>query len=388
MSTRQLIAVVALGVKSLPRRIGSSSVVILCVAIVVMVMLGVLSLSHSVARVIASSARSDRAVLLSEGCQLEDCSAIARPALAAIEQLPGIRRNAQGKAILSAEILMYLPIRERQDESRAHVVVRGVGPQAGELRPEVVITHGRMGHTGINELIVGREAQHRFKGLEIGDVVKLRNVPFPVVGVFESGGDLRESEVITDVQNLISLRPKARYQSITVQLESQGSMNAFKAAVEKNPSMGVDALSEPYYAKRLATDVTALLELVAYLVGTIMAAAASFSAANTLYTTVSARRTEIATLRAIGFGASNVVVGILVESLMLALIGAAIGVLLTSLAINGQQFDSRTLSTQLRIDSTLIAIGTAWACGIALVSAVAPAIHAARMPIARALREV
>jgi len=387
MRSRQLPAVVALGLKSLPQRVGSSSVVILCVAIVVMVMLGVLSLSHSLARVIGSSGRSDRAILLSEGSQLEDTSAIPRTALAAIEQLPGIRRNAERKAVLSAEVLMSLPVRERRDELRARVVVRGVGPEAGALRPEVVIARGRMLHTGLNELIVGREAQHRFKGLDIGDTVRLRNVPFSVVGIFETGGDVRESEVIADVQTLISIRPTARYQSVTVQLESSDSMDEFKAAVEKNPSIGVDMLSEPDYTRRRATDATALLELVAYLVGTIMAAAASFSAANTLYTNVSARRTEIATLRAIGFGSSSVVVAILVESLILALIGAAVGVLLASLAINGQQFDSRTISTQLRIDSTLIAIGTAWACGIALVSAIAPAIHAARMPIARALRE-
>jgi putative ABC transport system permease protein len=189
------------------------------------------------------------------------------------------------------------------------------------------------------------------------------------------------------VQALISLRPTARYQSINVLLESPASMNAFKAAVDRNPAIGVVALSEPEHDKRRVIDATALLELVAYLVGTIMAAAASFSVANTLYSAVSARRTEIATLRAIGFGSSSVVVAILVESLILALIGAAIGVLLTSLAINGQQFDSGAISTQLHIDSTLIAIGIAWACGIALVSAVAPAIHAARMPIARALRE-
>lgn len=386
--TRQLIAVVALGLKSLPQRIGSSSVVILCVAVVVMVMLGVLSLSHSLSRVIGSSARSDRAILLSEGSSIENQSAIARTALAAIEQLPHIRRNAEGKAVLSPEVLMFVPVRERKDGSRARVPVRGVGSEARDLRPELVITNGRMLHSGLNELVVGREALHRYKGLDIGDTFKLRNVPFTVVGTFETGGDVLESEVIADVQTLISLRPTARYQSVTVQLVSSESMDEFKAAAETDPSIGVDALSEPEYAKRRGSDATNLLELVAYLVGTIMAAAASFSAANTLYTTVSARRTEIATLRAIGFGPASVVVAILVESLILALAGAAIGVFLISLAIDGQQFDSRAISTQLRIDVTLIAIGTAWACGIAMVSAVAPAIHAARLPIARALREV
>jgi putative ABC transport system permease protein len=384
---RQLGSAAAFGLKSLPQRVGSSAVVVVCVAIVVMVMLGVLSLSHSLERVIGSSSRSDRAILLSKGSQLEDTSAIARTALAAIEQLPGIRRNAEGKAVLSAEVLMYLPLRERKTDARAAVVVRGVGAEAGDLRPEVVIAAGRMLRTGLNELVVGREAYRRFKGLDIGATVKLRNVPFTVVGIFETGGDVRESEVVADVQALISIRPTARYQSVSVQLTSPELMDEFKAAVEANPSIGADVFSEPEYAARRATEVTALIELVAYLVGAIMAAAASFSAANMLYTTVSARRKEIATLRAIGFGSLSVVVTILAEALILALIGAGIGSMLTALIVDGQQFDSRTITTQLQIDATLIAIGTAWACGIALVSAVAPAIHAARMPIAKALRE-
>jgi putative ABC transport system permease protein len=387
-STQQLGSVLVFGLKSLPQRLGSSSVVIVCVAIVVMVMLGVLSLSHSLERVIGSSGRPDRAILLSTGAQLEGMSAIARTALAAVEQLPGIRRNAEGKAVLSAEVLMYLPVRELKTGARARVVVRGIGPEAGDLRPEVQIVQGRMLQTGLNELVVGREAHGRFQGLDIGATVKLRNVPFTVVGIFETGGDVRESEVITDVQALISIRPTARYQSITVQLNSPDLQDAFKAAVEKNPSIGADVVSEPEYAARRTTQVTALIELVAYLVGAIMAAAASFSAANMLYTSVSARRKEIATLRAIGFGSFSVMVAVLGEALLLALLGAAIGSTLIALVINGQQFDSQTVTTQLRIDATLIAIGTAWACGIAMASAIAPAIHAARMPIAKALREV
>jgi putative ABC transport system permease protein len=386
-SLRQISSAVAFGMKSLPQRMGSSAVVVVCVAIVVMVMLAVLSLSHSLERVIRSASRSDRAILLSEGAQLEDTSAIGRTALAAIEQLPGIRRNDEGKAVLSAEVLMFAPVRELKTDARARVVVRGVGAEAGDLRPEVLIVQGRMLRTGLNELVAGREAQYRFKGLEIGATVKLRNVPFTVVGVFETAGDVRESEVLADVQALISIRPTARYQSVTVQLESPNAMDKFRKAVENDPSIGADVLSEPEYAARRASEVTRLLELVAYLVGAIMAAAASFGAANTLYTAVSTRRKEIATLRAIGFESSSVMIAILVESLVLALIGAAIGSSLIALVLNGHQFDSRTISTQLHIDWPLIATGALWACGIALMSALAPAVHAARMPIARALRE-
>ena len=384
---KQLAAVTILGVKSFSERIASNLVAASCVTLAVAVLLGTLSLSHSVQLTIESSSRPDRVVFLSKGAQLEDMSAIPRTALAAIEQLPGIRRTEQGLPILSADVEMLPPFRERASEKRSRVVVRGVGEENAALRPEIVIVEGRMFRSGLNEVIVGRQAQEKFVGLYVGDTIKLRNTPFAVVGIFEANGTVRESEILTDVQALISIRPTARYQSITVLLNSAADVPNFVNAVNENPRIEATAVSEPDYVARRAKEATQLMEFMAYLVGAIMAAAATFSAANAMLTVVHARRMEFATLRAIGFGSPAVVVAICLEALAIAAVGALVGTAIVSLILNGLPFSSRMVTTPLQIDRELILIGALWACAIGLIGALVPAIHAARQSIVSALRE-
>ncbi|HEU4601263.1 MAG TPA: ABC transporter permease, partial [Steroidobacteraceae bacterium] len=293
----------------------------------------------------------------------------------------------QGAPILSADVLMLPPFRERDSQKRSGVVVRGVGAENAALRPEIEIVEGRTFRTGLNEVIVGRQAQQRFAGLSGGDTIKLRNTPFKVVGIFEANGTVRESEILTDVQSMFALRPTARYSSITVLLDSAAAVPNFVKAVNENPGIEAVAFSEPTYAAQRAKEATQLMELMAYLVGAIMAAAATFSAANAMLNLVHARRTEFATLRAIGFGSTAVVIAIGLEALVIAAVGAVVGTAIVSLILDDLPFTSRRVSTVLLIDRDLIVIGALWACGIGLIGALVPAFHAARMPIVSALRE-
>jgi putative ABC transport system permease protein len=240
---------------------------------------------------------------------------------------------------------------------------------------------------GLSEVIVGRQAQAKFTGLSVGDTIKLRNTPFTVVGTFNANGTVRESEVLTDVQALIAIRPTARYQSITVMLDSAADVPNFVRAANANPQIEADAFSEAEFVARRAKEATQLMELMAYLVGAIMAAAATFSAANAMLNVVHARRTEFATLRAIGFGSAAVIVAICLEALVIAVAGAVVGTAISSLILDGLPFSSRMVTTPLQIDGELIAIGALWACAIGLLGALVPAIHAARLPIVTALRE-
>lgn len=386
-TAKQLAAVAGLGIKSFSERIASNLVAASCVALAVAVLLGTLSLSHRIQHVIESSSRADRVVLLSEGVQLEEMSAIARPALTAIEQLPGIRRTEQGQPILSADVLMLPPFQERDSPKRSRIVVRGVGAENAALRPEIAIVDGRMFRPGLSEVIVGRQAQAKFTGLSVGDTIKLRNTPFTVVGTFNANGTVRESEVLTDVQALIAIRPTARYQSITVMLDSAADVPNFVRAANANPQIEADAFSEAEFVARRAKEATQLMELMAYLVGAIMAAAATFSAANAMLNVVHARRTEFATLQAIGFGSAAVIVAICLEALVIAVAGAVVGTAIASLILDGLPFSSRMVTTPLQIDGELIAIGALWACAIGLLGALVPAIHAARLPVVTALRE-
>jgi putative ABC transport system permease protein len=126
-----------------------------------------------------------------------------------------------------------------------------------------------------------------------------------------------------------------------------------------------------------------------------MAFGAIFGALNTMYTAVSTRAVEIATLRALGFGAVGVIVSVFVEALLLALIGALIGATLAWVAFNGNTvstisggYSLTQVTFNLKVGPDLLVIGIVWACAVGLLGALFPAIRAARTSVADALRQI
>jgi putative ABC transport system permease protein len=270
--------------------------------------------------------------------------------------------------------------------------MRGVGPQVLAVRPEIRLLEGRMFRPALHEVIVGRAAQKQFSGLEVGSRIAFRDGDWTVVGSFDGGGS-HDSELFTDAETLLSAYRRNQFQSVTALLESSEAFEPFKAALTSNPSLSVEVMRESDYFAAQSKPLSRLLFFVAYVVGGIMAVGALSAALNTMYSAVSARAREIATLRAIGFGAGGIVVSVLCETLLLALTGAIAGVLAASLAFNGN-----TLSTiagggtqivySVIITPGLIALGAAWACAIGVVGGLFAALRAARMPVATALRSI
>ena len=244
---------------------------------------------------------------------------------------------------------------------------------------------------GLREVIVGRNGQREDAGLALGDKVSLRNSQWTVVGVYTSG-DSYESGMLTDSKTLQSAYQRTYVNAVTVLLASPGSFDTFKKALTTNPTLSVDVLREPDYYAQQSKSISKLMFFVTYVVGAIMAVGALFAALNTMYAAVSARAIEIATLRSIGFGAAPVVVSVLAEALLLALIGASIGATIAWALFSGNTISlGGTLGsvvTQLRITPALLGIGALWACGVGLLGGLFPAIRAARLPVATALRAV
>jgi putative ABC transport system permease protein len=185
------------------------------------------------------------------------------------------------------------------------------------------------------------------------------------------------------------------FSSVTVMLESAAAFQRFKDALSSNPALAVDVTREREYYRERSKEIGQIINVVAYVIGGIMAVGAIFSALNTMYSAVSARLREIATLRALGFGAAAMVMSVLVEALLLALIGGTIGAALAWLFFNGYTVSTMAGGSQgghlifdLSVDPTLIATGIIWACTIGLLGGVFPAVRAARLPVATALRAV
>jgi putative ABC transport system permease protein len=392
---RQIGAVTAMNLRSLPQRVGTSLVIVIGIAGVVAVMVSVLAMSTGMIKTLEQSGREDRAIILRNGSAAELGSALTRGAVRLIEDTPGIKKDADGKPVVSAEVLRLTSLHRKEDDAEVDVALRGVGPKAQSVRSELKIVEGRMFQPAVTEIIVGKSAHAQFKGLNIGDRVRTRGATWTVVGVFATGGDSHESTLMADAETLMSTDQRNDFQSMTVVLDTPGAFGKFKDALSSNPGLAVDVSREREYYRRQSETISKVISVVAYVVGGIMAIGAIFSALNTMYSAVSARLREIATLRAIGFGSTAMVISVLAEALLLALIGGAIGAALAWLFFNGHTVSTSAsgpgvghLIFDLSVSPALIVVGIVWACAIGLIGGLFPAVRAARLPVATALRAV
>jgi putative ABC transport system permease protein len=387
---KQVAAVTRLNLRSLPLRLGASSVIVVGIAGVVGVVVSILAMMAGLSQMMASHGRPDRAIVLSTGSSFEVLSNLSRAATSIITNAPGIRRGADGKPLASVEALAIVR-GELRDGSPANLSLRGAGPELARIRPELRIVAGRAFAPAVRELIVGRSAQRQFRGLELGERVTLRGADWTVVGVFESAGDRFESELLTGAETLQSTFRRTTFQSVAVQLDTEDSFAAFSAALGEDPSLSVDVLRETDYAEQQSQSFTRVLTLVAYLVGGIMALGAVFGALNSMHAAVSVRTVEIATFRVLGFGCTPVVVSVFAEALLLAALGGVLGGSLAWLLCDGHVISTSgagatQLAVPLVVGPRIIGLGVLWACIIGMIGACFPALHAARTPLAVALR--
>ncbi len=391
----QIRAVVGMNMRNLPQRAGTSFVIVMGIAGVVTVLISVLSLATGLSKTLSSTGRPERAIIFYGGSQSETASNISRDATFTIANLPGIRKDADGKPMATADVVSSIWLSRSDNGQLGSAAFRGVSSKNWVVRPEIELLQGRVFGSGVRELIVGNAAKARFKGLELGSRITSGDAEWLVVGIFASNGDAHESELIADAETLLSAAHRTTFNSVTVWLESLSSFDALKAAVTSNPNLTLDVQHEGSYYEQQSQRFGKFLAIVANVIAVIMAIGAIFGALNTMYSSVSARSVEIATLRAIGFGATGVVVSVFIESLLLSIVGALLGALLAWSLFNGNTVSTISggggltqVAFHLRIGFELIALGIMWACFVGLVGALFPAIRAARMPVAAALREI
>jgi putative ABC transport system permease protein len=383
---KQITAVTLMELKNIPSRLGASFVVIVSMACVVGVVISILSMSTGFTRTMENTGRSDRAIVLSQGSLFEFVSNISRDNTNTIADAQGVKKTEAGKPIASAEALAYVAVTKKSDGLDAFVTMRGVGLEGFALRPEIKLISGRMFRPGAHEMIVGKSAQAEFEGFDVGSEVSLPEGDWTVTGNFEANGNARESELIADSATLLSAMRSNGFKSMTVLLESADAFDGFKQALTSNPTLAVDVSRETEYLAHQTEGLNRFLTLTAYVVGGIMGLGAVFGALNTMYSAVSARRIEIATLRAIGFGAGAVVISVLAEALLLAFAGAGLGAAGAWVLFNGNLHAVGGLVFTLAVTPALVGLGVAFACALGFVGGLFPAIRAARLPAATALR--
>jgi putative ABC transport system permease protein len=383
---RQITAVTAMGLRAIPDRMGASLVIVIGMALVVAVTISILSMSVGFMRTVQNTGRTDRAIVLSHGSQFEFASALSRDNALTIADAPGIKTAGDGKPIVSAEYLTAVLVTKKGNGLDAYVSLRGVGPEVFALRPEIKLVSGHMFQSARHELIVGKSALAQFEGLEVGSPVPLPDGDWTITGSFESNGDERESELLADSETLLSTMRANTFHSVTVMLEKPESLEQFRSAVTTNPALAVDVMRETQFLRDQSKYLNTFLTMIAYVVGGIMGLGATFGALNTMYTAVSARAIEIATLRAIGFSGGAVLASVLAESLVLAISGALIGAIAAWIAFNGNLHAIGGLVFRLTVAPSLMVLGIGFAFTLGFIGGLFPAIRAARLPVADALR--
>ena len=382
----QIVAISFLNFKGLPNRFWPSLVVVVGMACVVGVLLSMLSLSTGYVASEMKAGDPGRAIILSDGQENESPSVLTRDQANIIMDSPGISKDSDGTPLAEGEVMIPTPA-TRKSGVVTYILIRGFGTKGTKLRPEFKIVAGRMYRPGSQEMIIGKAAMEQFAGMNLGDKIILPNGQWPIVGEFTTGGDILEGELITDRDTLMPAVKRTVFNSVLARLAPDpDAMDRLKNSLTSNPALSVIAERHSTYYEHFSAPNAILFNDVSYVVGAIMALGALFGALNTMYSAVATRTREIATLRAIGFGAFPVAFSVVTESLLLALSGGSIGALVAWLAFNGSQKAWFNNVFDLKVTPGLIGLGLAWALAVALLGGLLPSIRAARLPIVDALR--
>ncbi len=390
----QTIAVTTLNLKTIPQRLASSAVAIVGIAGVVIVLVSVLSIAQGFTAAMRDSGSPSRALVMRSGADSEMTSGLSGPEVDIIKQAPGIRNDGQA-AMASAELYVIIDLPKRSTNTAANVPMRGIEPTAPQVREEVSIVEGRMLTFGTNEIVVGRGASRQFAGLTLGNEVVSGQNRWTVVGIFEADGGVAETEIWCDARVLQgAYRRGNSFQVVLAHLDSTNTFDTFKDWLTANPQLNVQVRRETEYYAQQSRALSRLIRTIGFGIAALMGIGAVFGAVLTMYTAVSTRSREIATLRALGFNATSVVVSVLAESLALATLGGAIGGLGAYLAFNGYQTSTMNFQTfsqvafAFQVTPQLLVLGLVYALGMGLIGGLLPAVRAARLPIPSALREL
>ncbi len=389
----QVYAVTMFGLRTIPQRLGSSAAAVFGIAGVVGVLVGVLSIAQGFRSALEVAGSDDMAIVLRSGATSEMMSGLARDDVLVVADTEGVARDADG-ALSSAELFVIIDLPKRTTNTVANVPLRGVETQAFDVRGDVEIVEGRMFEWGRNEIIIGVGAAQEFAGLDIGSSLEVASDQWDIVGMFAANGGISESEIWTDARILQSAyRRGDSFQAVYTRLTAPEAFTTFKDELDTDPRVDLTVSRSSDYYSQQSVLVTSLITGVGFLIASLMALGAVFGALNTMYSAVSARTREIATLRALGFKNGPVIISVMFESLVLALAGGVVGGVAAWIIFDGaraatmnwQSFSQVTFA--FRVTPGLLVMGAFGAATIGLLGGIFPAIRAARLPIATGLRE-
>lgn len=386
----QIIAISLMNLRNIPVRLGPSMVIVVGIGGVVAVLVALLAMAQGFQATMQGAGYDDRVIILRAGANSEINGSITFDQANIISNKPGILKNGTDP-VIAGESYVSVNMVKHANNSTANVSFRGISKNSFQVRPEAAIVAGRNIEFGKFEIIAGAGAASQFRGLEIGNTLNLRNADWEVVGIFDTGGSIYDSEIWTDALMLNSVFGRgSTYSSMAARLSSSEDFEQLKTALESDPRLVTKIQRESEFYAAQSETTNQLITGVGVTVISIMAIGAVFAVLNTMYSAVSVRTVEIATLRALGFGRVPIVFSVIVESILLAFVGGSAAGLLTYFFFNG--FTASTIgsntqvSFQFMVTPELIAIGIALATVLGIVGGLFPSVRAAKLQLTEALR--
>src|SRR5271157_152761 len=380
--------------RSVRARWVSTIVAVIGIAGTVGVFIAMLALAKGFRTTLVSSGSRQNAIIMRAGSDSEMTGSVTLDQVKIIQDAPQVAREGN-QPLVTPEVVVIADFPLKSTGTDANVQVRGVSEYALRVRDNIHVVQGHFITPGVSDLVVGRNVPATYSGLALGNTVKFGGGTWKVVGVFDAGGSAFDSEVWADSRVLADVykRPNNIFQSVTARLSSPGAFNSFKDTLTADPRMTVQVDREIDYYEKQSRSLSTLITVLGSLVAIVMGVGAVFGALNTMYSAVSERSREIATMRAIGFGAGSVVLSFIFEALLIAFIGGAIGCIaviplngFTTGAMNFQTFSH--LAFAFSVTPPLLLLGMAFALFMGLIGGVPPAIRAANRPVVAALREL
>ena len=382
---RQSLSLTITAVRSIPERVGASLVTVIGVITVMGVLVTMLALGEGLERLAQTGSRPDRVSVIAAGAQSSLASSVTRSTLDKVIDKPGIRHDAQGKPLVTPVVLMIIDGVTRKNR-HGSIGFFAAGPQWRQIWPDVRVVEGRYFEPGLHELLVSQRIRNGFKGMNLGDTVNARGTAWKIVGVYKDTGGFFDNSLVADADTVVAAFPQTTYASLSVILQSPADFKTFKDAVRGDPTLSADVQTDEETSESVIKGLRALLDFISYFIGGLMGIGAACGALSSLYAAVDSRTREIATLRAIGFGSSPVVTSVLVEGLLLALPAAALGAGIAWFLFNGHIVVANGLTFHMTVTPHLVVVSLCWAIAIAMIGGLLPAMRAAQLPVATALR--
>jgi len=390
----QTIAVTKVTLQSIPQRLGSSVVAIIGIGGVVIVFTAVLSIAEGFRAAMQGTGDPRTVMVMRAGSDTEMTSGFSGEEARVITEAPGIERGADG-VHASPELFVIIGHPLQRSGTDANVPLRGLTPIALRVRPDLHIAEGRMFTPGTSEIVVGRAASRQFANLRVGSTVKSGKMTWPVVGIFEARGSVAESELWCDAKVLQSVYQRGNsYQSVYLRLETVDSFQRLKDGLTTDPRLNVTVVREPDYYAQQSQVLQSVIWGIGLTIAVLMGLGAIFGAVNTMYSAVATRTREIATLRALGFGSTPVVVSVLIEAVLLSLVGGVLGGLIAWAGFDGYQTATMNLQSfsqvafAFAVTPRLLIWGLMASTAMGLLGGLLPAYRAARVPVVSALRQL